>query len=348
MVDPALSVASKASWPPPLVLGDHADAVRLSPPIGTYARDLVAFTGASAIDQNGIIELANGSLLAEPAWHPNVVDPWLRRRRPAARSRHQRGPWFSCLLEFSYNYYHWVCDVLPRLHRVIDRLPADVAFVVPESMAAWQWDSLAAVGVARSRCAQLPRDEAWTFDELYYAGPAAVCGDHDPHAVEWLRSTVVGAAGGSAHSRDRKLYVTRRLTRRSIVNEDVYWPLFAAAGFAMIEAETMPFADQVRAFSSASCVVAPHGAGLANIAWCRTPATVIEIISPRFATQRCIWTLASALGHRHAIAVAADSELDSRLGLEMDEPLVRRILEFAAATEAPGANARDADAGSTR
>jgi len=328
-IDAALGHASKASWPEPVVLGAARDAVRLATPLGTNGRTLVAFSGARAIDQNGIIELADGSLLAEPAWHPDIVEEWLRRRRHRVRSRRQRGPWFSCLLEFSCNYYHWICDVLPRFSGVLDRLPADVRFVVPGAMAPWHWDSLAALGIPPSRCAQLPRDEAWAFDELYYAGPAAVCGDHDPTAVAWLRDAVVGTIGRSAGPADRRLYVTRRLTRRSIVNEDEFWPVMADAGFTLIEAERLTFVDQVRAFASATCVVAPHGAGLANITWCPAPATVIEIVSPRFASQRCVWTLASALGHRHAIAVAADCERDSRLDLEWNGALVREILEFA-------------------
>ncbi len=328
VLDGALGQASPASWPAPAVLGDHGNALRLAAPVGINARQLVIFTGARAIDQNGVIELADGALLAEPAWHPDIVEPWLRHRRHRMRSRRQRGAWFSCLLEFSYNYYHWICEVLPRLYKVLDRLPADVRFVVPATMAEWQWDSLAALCVPRSRCAQFPRDEAWTFDELYYAGPVATCGDHDPRAIEWLRSVMMRSVGGVDRSASRRLYLTRRLTRRSIANEAEHWRLFADAGFTMVEAERMTFADQVRVFGAASVVVAPNGAGSANIMWCAPPATVVEIFSPAFATQRCGWTLASAAGHRYAAAMAEDAGTPA-LDLQWSEPLVRQILEWA-------------------
>jgi capsular polysaccharide biosynthesis protein len=327
LVAPGLGRASRAAWQAPVVLGAAPGSVTLAEPIGTSDRSLVVFDGARLIDQNGVIELRDGSLLAEPAWHPNVVNPWLDRRQRPVRSRRMRGAWFSCLLEFSYNYYHWICEVLPRFHAVLERLPAEVRFVVPESMAEWQWDSLDALGVLRARCAQLPRGEAWACDALYYAGPVAACGDHDPRAVEWLRSRATAALGAAGSGRDR-LYITRRLTRRSIVNEAEHWPLFADAGFTMIEAERMTFAEQVRAFSSASIVVAPHGAGSANVMWCAPPATVVEIFSPSFATQRCGWTLASAAGHRYAVAVAEDAGTPA-LDLRWNAPLVRQMLDWA-------------------
>jgi capsular polysaccharide biosynthesis protein len=106
--------------------------------------------------------------------------------------------------------------------------------------------------------------------------------------------------------------------------------MFEAAGFAMIATETMTFAEQVRRFAAAGAVVAPHGAGLANVLWSAPGATVVEIFSPAYATQRCIWGLATACGHRYAAAVAANAASKGRQ-IRWSQSLVREILDWSLA-----------------
>lgn len=327
VIEPALARASLPTLAAPQTLGPRA-ALRLASPIGTTDRNLVRFVSARLVSQTGILELSDGSLLAEPAWHPDIVTPWLQRATRPARRRRQRGPWFSCLLAFAPNYYHWMCDVLPRLYDVLERLPRDTRFVVPHDMTAWQRDSLAAVGIDASRCASLPLDEAWSFDELYYSAPVAVCGDHERNAVAWLRDTITNSIAHTSTPRTR-LYVTRRHARRRLVNEDEYWPVFADAGFTMIAPELLSFHEQVARFAAAECVVGVHGAGMANVLWAPRGIKVAEIFSPAFATQRCIWTLASALDHDYRAAMAEDVDVTTR-DMRWTEALVRELVDFAA------------------
>jgi hypothetical protein len=182
----------------------------LTSPVGTLDRSLVVFEAAQLVARNGVIALRDGGLFAEAAWHPDIVDLWLRRPPRAMRHRRRQGTWFSCLLEYAYNYYHWICEVLPRFHRVLDRLPHDTRFVVPPRMAAWQWESLAAIGIERGRCESLPVDECWQIDELYYAPPVAVCADHDPDAARWVRDVVIRAfGGGDLRQEVRRVFMSR-------------------------------------------------------------------------------------------------------------------------------------------
>lgn len=70
--------------------------------------------------------------------------------------------------------------------------------------------------------------------------------------------------------------------RRSIVNHDhlrdaLGQTFRAPKRFTNLKLEHVPFEDQVQAFDGATIVVAQHGASLANCAWLRPGATVVEL-----------------------------------------------------------------------
>jgi capsular polysaccharide biosynthesis protein len=54
----------------------------------------------------------------------------------------------------------------------------------------------------------------------------------------------------------------------------------------------MSVQDQAILFSTAEIVIAPHGAGLTNLAFCRAKTKIIEIFSPLYGTP-AYWILAS-------------------------------------------------------
>jgi capsular polysaccharide biosynthesis protein len=50
-------------------------------------------------------------------------------------------------------------------------------------------------------------------------------------------------------------------------------------GFKTIELGSLSFAEQVSLFASAKVIIGPHGAGLANLVFCRKGTTVIELFA---------------------------------------------------------------------
>jgi hypothetical protein len=74
-----------------------------------------------------------------------------------------------------------------------------------------------------------------------------------------------------------RIYVSRKDARlRRVLNEESLIAALQSRGFARVVLSRMPIARQVRLFRSAEAVVAPHGAGLAHIAWCRPGTKIIE------------------------------------------------------------------------
>lgn len=74
------------------------------------------------------------------------------------------------------------------------------------------------------------------------------------------------------------LYVSRNESKmRRLVNEEAILPALRDLGFEIIRPGEMPLATQIDKFRKARVVLAPHGAGLTNILFCRPGATLIEI-----------------------------------------------------------------------
>lgn len=74
------------------------------------------------------------------------------------------------------------------------------------------------------------------------------------------------------------LYVSRNESKmRRLLNEEAILPALRDLGFDIIRPGEMPLAAQIEKFRNARVVLAPHGAGLTNILFCRPGATLIEI-----------------------------------------------------------------------
>lgn len=123
-------------------------------------------------------------------------------------------------------------------------------------------------------------------------------------AVDFLRK---GTAHVRAEKSAERLYVSRRYARsRRVVNELELEPVLKIFGFQIVYCENMNLETQIALFKSAEFVCAPHGAGLANIAYCESRASVLEIIMPeRFPLGALFWEMACAADLDYHILVGA-------------------------------------------
>lgn len=91
----------------------------------------------------------------------------------------------------------------------------------------------------------------------------------------------------------RKIFISRKNTVLSrIENEQQVIELFKQAGFDIICTENLSFEEQVRLFSSASCVAGASGAAMTNIIYCN-PGTILACIIP----QKYNFCIYSSIAH---------------------------------------------------
>jgi Glycosyltransferase 61 len=119
-------------------------------------------------------------------------------------------------------------------------------------------------------------------------------------ACHWLRQRLVSNlpdVESKQSSFSSRIYISRPKTvGRNVTNEDEVLAALAPLGFVAYTMENLSFADQVRLFSQAEMVVAPHGAGLANIVFSQD-LNVIELFS--FYGTPAYFLIAKVLGFRY-------------------------------------------------
>lgn len=76
-----------------------------------------------------------------------------------------------------------------------------------------------------------------------------------------------------------KIYVTRKKAKyRKVANEQDVIQLVNKYGFAVIDFDDMTFWEQVAQMQSAKCIIAIHGAGMANIVFANPKTKILELL----------------------------------------------------------------------
>ena len=105
------------------------------------------------------------------------------------------------------------------------------------------------------------------------------------------------------------LYVSRNeSSMRRILNEDDLLPGLRDMGFKIILPGTLSLTEQIEAFRNARVVLAPHGAGLTNILFCRPNTALIEIFPEDGVHGSAFLRIASQLNFNYYYAVGEKVE----------------------------------------
>ncbi len=214
---------------------------------------------------------------------------------------------------WSANYYHWLCDTLPRLEAWCSvrqagdlMLPAmvhNLAFV-RESLAAWP-----DITVHRYD----PEVRPVRVEVLNVPTHVAHNGFHHPVFAPRAFARLKDHFGAGQGGRGRRLHVTRRHARmRRLANEDALEAVLSAHGFETVDFDGIPFADQVRLAGEAEMIAGAHGAGLANMAFMSAGGAVLEM---RHADgpSNCFFTLSTICGHGHFFVAAEPPDASAHL-----------------------------------
>ncbi len=178
------------------------------------------------------------------------------------------------------NYYHWLIDLLPRLLLLRETHGGFDSFaqiLVNGVRARYEDESLAVLGIPREKLLYVDARHRFQIESSLVPSMDHSCPVIAPwkvRALRELRDTLPGIGG----SHPKRIYVSRQKAAiRRILNEERLSGLLEEAAFAVVELESLSWKEQVQLFSRAESILAPHGAALANIVFCKPDTLVMEI-----------------------------------------------------------------------
>ncbi len=225
-------------------------------------------------------------------------------------------------------YCHWLLEELPRL-LALRRTTATPGIIVNQN-------------------APFIRE---AYELGGFAGPIWAVGRHTHFECEQLLiPELIGRAGyptqlgvnllteftapwrGSASVCGDRLYISReKASRRRVLNDTELWPQLEARGFRKLRLEELSWRDQINAFAHAREVVAPHGAGLANLVFCRPGTRVVEFFHRSYVNP-CFGRLAELAKLDYTAVIPDGTEAigheprGNRLDLHADVPAILAAL----------------------
>jgi len=225
----------------------------------------------------------------------------------------------STALRINENYYHFLIEDLPRL--LLLKKYGDLSQIFAQK----DTPSFAREALDYFRIRRVPTGGPIRMESLLYSrvlGESGVTGSVASNLVrDSFRELSPNIALGKS-----KLYISReRFIKKFFPTDSRVVPSarvenhLVGSGFEIIQPEQLSFVEQASAFASATTVVAPHGAGLANIIFMQPGSQVVEIMSPNFANP-CYEILALGSGLRYSrVYVGESGGAESKLLRDLDD-----------------------------
>jgi capsular polysaccharide biosynthesis protein len=218
------------------------------------------------------------------------------------------GPVAVVAANLGSGYCHWLLDELPRLLALRAMLGGgmrEMAGYVAHAGVEYARVAHARLGIAEKILAS-----GWATHRA--CGPLVVPsyvgrpGFARPETVAWLREFAEDAGlGRGVAGRGERIYVSREASRRRrVVGEASLRVMLEARGFATVRLEDLGWAEQIAIFRQAKVVVAPHGAGLANLVFADRGAQVVELFGRDYVNP-CFRRVAALTGLEYRGVIAA-------------------------------------------
>jgi capsular polysaccharide biosynthesis protein len=193
------------------------------------------------------------------------------------------------------NYSHWLFDVLPRIalcEEVLDISKVDF-FLLPDNKRKFQIETLEILNIPQRKQISSVNFRHIISKELYVTNHPVVLTNNASNDIknmpiwisEWLKKKFIKKNINKKANFSKKIYIDRSDSisnvkdLRSITNEEEVKQFLLQNGFRIIKLGDLHFKNQVLIFNNADIIVGLHGAGLANLCFCRTGTKLIELKS---------------------------------------------------------------------
>lgn len=202
-----------------------------------------------------------------------------------------------------FGYAHWLLEELPRLLSVREM---DFDHVIANGRMDFAREAMSRLGIS-AKWVEARRYSHFGSNDLIVPSLVGQPG-YPTEKMARLLDGFTAAVGRTDGARGERLYVSReKARRRRVSNEAEVWQWLESRGFRKLCAEDLSWSEQIAAFRQAKVVVGAHGAGLANLVFCRPGTQVVEFFNRAY-VNGCYWRLAALRGLDYRAVVAPGPE----------------------------------------
>ena len=224
----------------------------------------------------------------------NPLENIVFKKGTPAIKKNIKGTVLSLLIGGSgnYNYWHWLLDIIPRL-KIIEKYDNKIDyFLLPNLETRFQFETLELLKIPLNKTISSKKYNHIYADKLVITShPYNLTNnpwiDH-LHIPNWiyifLKEKFIPYVKSNKQF-SKKFYIDRSDTNSSnkysrfIINEDEVKETLSKQGYAIIKLANLPFIEQVELFYTAKSIVGLHGAGFANLIFCKKFTQVLELKS---------------------------------------------------------------------
>jgi capsular polysaccharide biosynthesis protein len=264
-------------------------------------------------------------------WTEALRDRFILRQRFLPRVRQVPGTAWSLATASATNYFHWMFECLPRLRFLREaQPPCDWIYACHNQR--FQREAYAHLALPSEKIIDTATTPFLRAERLVL--PRRV-DKFEGWIVGWLRETLLSLGDRAAFPAPppRRIYISRRkASSRGVSNDVELLELLHAFDFTEVRLEEFGLAEQIALFRQAEAIVAPHGAGLANLTFSESGCLAIELIAERYDSNLYLRLGQSRQLNYHQIECPAQDPARVHASpIIVDVPRIHAILEGALA-----------------
>lgn len=182
-------------------------------------------------------------------------------------------------LVYSSNYFHCLIDQLPKLAMLRAAGWEPDWILIPRKRSRFVDAIYERIGLKDKIIYTSVRDLTKASEMFACSLPNQHVGKYESWGIKFLNELFQP----KKERQKIKLFIDRSgSASRRVKNQSQIEEKLTKFGFTKIRLEEKTIQEQVNLFHNAEVIIAPHGAGLANLAFCQPNTKVIELFSPQY------------------------------------------------------------------
>tara|TARA_Y100001958_G_C21241025_1_gene568763 strand:- start:1762 stop:2853 length:1092 start_codon:yes stop_codon:yes gene_type:complete len=212
-----------------------------------------------------------------------------------------------------YNYFHWFFDILPKIYIVKKKYNLNYFnyLYLPKIKFDYQKQTLNILKIPIKKILDSKKNKHFYSDEIvtcehpYFK--KSKWWDNYTNIPDWivnenLKNFKKNQIKNNSAKIYKKIYIDRSDTthpHNQISNIKEIYKILKKYNFKIIKLAHISFNNQIKLFNNAKIIIAPHGAGLKNLIYCKKKTVIIELKEKSFSKNHLYQHLSKICELKH-------------------------------------------------